>query len=221
MSWFLLFLLTAIAMVVVATCSAVLMARHRLNRHHRVDVSVPTEAPLTWLADPRLPARLHRRLARVGRTAGVVAEDHRPRGFRARRAEPPPLGRAADDLRAHAVALDRQVARLAILAPGARRAPLAQLTRSVADAETASARLVALSTELRTPRGLPHDDPTLIDVTGRIERLAEAHRQLVALDEDAGLSASPLPAPSAGAGPPGPITSEPGTDNTGLRGTRR
>lgn len=195
MRWFLLFLLTTTGMVVVATCSVILLARHRLHRHHRVDPSVPTEAPLTWLADPRHPARLHRRLTRVGRTAALVADDHRPRGFRARRAEPPPLARAAVDLQAHAVALDRQLARLAHLSPGARRGPVAELSRSVADAEAASARLVALSAELHAPRALPDDDPALVDITGRVERLAEAHRQLVALDEEAGLTGSSLPAP--------------------------
>ena len=70
-----------------------------------VDPAVRTGAPITWLVDPRAPARLHRRLARVGTTVCTVAADHpggaggrRPRR-RFRRVEPSPLRSTADELR--------------------------------------------------------------------------------------------------------------------------
>ena len=72
-------------------CLVTLIARQRVQRRHRVDPAVPTEAPLTWMIDPRAPARLHRRLARVGDTATAVATDHQPRRRLRRPTEPSPL----------------------------------------------------------------------------------------------------------------------------------
>lgn len=195
MKWFLLFLLGGTGAAIILTCIVLLLVRHRLRRHHRVDPSVPTGAPASWMVDPREPARLHRRLCRIGRTAATVGDHHRPRGRRGRKTEPSPLLRLADDLRDHAVALDRQLARLHALAPADRRGPLADLAASVAEAEEAAVRLVAIDAELVAPRVLGADDPTLGDLTGRLDRLAAAHRELLALDRDAGLDAEPLPAP--------------------------
>src|SRR5690606_18607919 len=182
-----LFVLGSTGVLIVACCIAVLFARHRFNRHHRIDPQVPTDAPVTWLADPRAPARLHRRLARVGTATTRVIEDHQPRTRIMRKAEPTPVQAAASELREQAVAVDRQVARLSALAPAARRAPMAAAARSVADLEAACARLGSSSHDVQTPRALAVDDPTLVDVTQRIERLAQAHRELLALDDAAGL----------------------------------
>ena len=92
MNWFLLSFLGTAGAIVVACCILVLLVRHRINRRHRVHPKVPTPAPLTWMADPRAAARLHRRLAKVGRTAGVVADDHRVPHKKLRRpVEQPPM----------------------------------------------------------------------------------------------------------------------------------
>lgn len=195
MKWFLLWALSTTGAIIVMACIVVLLVRHRLRRHHRVDHRIATGAPLAWLADPRSAARLHRRLTRVGRTASSVAADHRPRTRRERRAEPSPLASAADDLLAQAVALDAHLARLAVLAPAARRAPLDDLARAVTELETAAARLSAISAELRSPRVLAHDDVDVTDMTRQLERLAEAHKELASLDTDAGLAARPAPTP--------------------------
>ncbi|MEO6989307.1 MAG: hypothetical protein ABI239_11750 [Aquihabitans sp.] len=187
MKWPLLLLLGSTGVIIVALCIFALLIRNRYQHHHRVDPSVPTEAPMSWLADPREPARLHRRLSRVGTATSRVVEDHQPRVRRLRRVEPSPVQAAAVALRAQAVALDRQVNRLAVLTPRARRSELASVSRSVAEVETACTRLVALSSEVLAPRGLALDDPTLLDVTGQVERLAQAHQELLALDDAAGL----------------------------------
>lgn len=183
-----------------AASAAFLLLRHRVNRRHRVDPAVRTGAPITWLVDPRAPARLHRRLARVGTTVCTVAADHpggagggRPRR-RFRRVEPSPLRSTADELRLQAVALDRQLVRLAMLAPAARRTLLADLGRAVDEVEQASARLAVISAEVRSPRALATDDPAVVDLARRVDWLAQAHAELVALDHDAGLVA-PAPAP--------------------------
>lgn len=178
-----------------------LILRNRWQRLHRVDPAVPTDAPMSWVADPRLPARLHRRLARVGTAAGAVIDDHTPRGRRGRRAEPSPIAAAAAELRDRAVAIDRQVARLAVLAPAARRPALAQLAAAVAEAESAAARLTGLSGDLLAPRRLGGDDPAMADLTRRLDHLADAHRELDDLDRAAGLHADRLPGPSAAAAP--------------------
>ncbi|MCU1357266.1 MAG: hypothetical protein JWM89_2684 [Acidimicrobiales bacterium] len=196
MKWVLLFTLGGTGVAIVAACVLVLFVRHRINRHHRVDHSVATDAPLTWLVDPRVPARLHRRLAKVGRTAITVGDDHRPTSRRLRRTEPPPpIVEVADDVRDQAVRLDHQLARLALLAPGARQRPLVELDRSVASLERAASGLVALSAEVRAPRTLAADHPGLLDLSAQVDRLAEAHQALIDLDAEAGLVAEAPPAP--------------------------
>ena len=181
--------------IIVALCAAAMLVRHRVQRHHRVDPKVATEAPLTWVADPRAAARLHRRLAKVGHAATAVADDHRLPKKRLRTAEQPPMVAVAEDLRHQAVRLDREVTRVAMLAPQARRQPLAELATAVADTERACAQLVSLSAEIRTPPVLVTDDADITSVAAQVERLTEAHRQLLQLDADAGL----VPQPSPGA----------------------
>jgi hypothetical protein len=190
--WFLLWLLSTAGVLIVAACAALLLVRHRLDRRNRVHPEVPTDAPLTWLVDPRSPARLHRRLTGVGRSATLVADHHRiPRRRLRRPPEQPHLVDVAEDLAAQAARLDHEVARIARLAPGARREPLAALHGRVAALEQAALRLGEISVEVRTPRTLAAHDAALIDIAGQLERLAEAHAALAAIDEDAGLRAAP------------------------------
>lgn len=198
MEWFLVAVLAVLLFGTSLLCLAALIGRSRIHRIHRVDPAVPTEAPLTWLVDPRTPARLHRRLARVGTTTTTVVDDHRPRPrrrLRRKAPEPSLLATTAAELRSQAVLLDQQVARLSVLAPKARRQPLVELRRAVTDVEAAGARLIALSSQARAPRGLDTDDRSLDEVTARIDRLAHAHQELLALDVDNRLVETPLPAP--------------------------
>jgi hypothetical protein len=194
-NWFLVGLLGSVGAIVVVCCVLALLVRHRINRHHRVHPKVPTPAPLTWMADPRAAARLHRRLAKVGRTAGAVADDHRlPQKKLRRTVEQPPMVDLAEELRLQAVHLDHQVARTASLPTAVRRAHLLQLSSSVAEAEQACIRLVSVSTQARTSSVLASDVERGVDITdvsAQVERLAEAHRLLTRLDEQAGLAPSP------------------------------
>ncbi len=204
MEWFIVAVLAVLVFGTSLLCLAALIARNRLNRHHRVDPAVRTEAPITWLVDPRAPAKLHRRLARVGTTATTVVDDHAPATRRLRKTSPAsPLSVTAQDLRAQAVLLDLQVSRLAVLAPGARRQPLTELGTAIAGLESASARLVAISAQSRAPRGLDTDDTALVEATRRIDHLAAAHQELLDLDARNRLTprAAPQTAPPA---PPQP-----------------
>jgi hypothetical protein len=196
-NWFLLSFLGTAGAIVVACCIVALFVRHRVNRRHRVHPKVPTPAPLTWLADPRAAARLHRRLAKVGHTAGDVADDHRLPQKKLRKAvEQPEMVSLAEELRQQAVHLDHQVARTAGLPSAVRRSHLAQLASSVAEAEFACVRLVSVSAQARTPSVLAGgSEIDITDVAGQVERLAEAHRILLQIDERAGLSPASAPAP--------------------------
>lgn len=216
MKWFLLWALGGTGVLIVAMCLLVLFLRGRVRRRHRVDRKIQTGAPLAWMVDPRAPARLHRRLARVGSTTDAVIADHQSaRGIKSlgRRTEPSPLASTAGELKARAVETDRQLARVAVLAPTARRGALAELDKHIGELETAAARLAALSATSLTPSSLQHqlDD----DVSAQVARLTEAQRELDALDAVSGLrpaSSNPLAtatAPTAAAPPPLPRPSRP------------
>jgi hypothetical protein len=193
--WFLVSLLGIVGTLIVLACIVVLLVRHRISRRNRVDPKVATAAPATWLADPRTAARLHRRLVRAGRTAGAVAGDHRANGRFRRTSEQPPIVDAALALRAHAVRLDHEVTRAALLAPGPRRTALARVATAVDELETASTELVVLSAEILAPPVLATEADHAIDLAGQIRRLAEAHRALLDLDAANGLVPEPPPAP--------------------------
>lgn len=109
--------------------------------------------------------------------------------------EPPPIVVLADQLKAEAVAVDQQLARLVVLAPAARRQPVRDVERSVAELERTASRLVALSTDVRAPRSLGQDHSGLLDVAGQVDRLAEAHQALRDLDAEVGLVPRSQPAP--------------------------
>ena len=185
-----LFVLGTIGVVVTAACAGFLLVRHRFHRRHRVDLAVPTDVPVTWVADPRVPARLHRRLVRVGAASTAIADAHRARPRRFRRgADTDSVHDAAVELRARAVAADTRLARLAILTPTIRRDGLRTLDLEVAQLERACAQLVDLDHASTAPVALRHDD--IDPTTRRIDHLAAAHRELVELDDTAGLVPDP------------------------------
>lgn len=196
MEWLVVGVIAALVLGSSLLCLLAVIFRQRLQRLHRVDPATPTDAPLTWMVDPRPPARLHRRLAKVGDATTKVVDDHTPTARRFRKTAPPDsIALVAGDLRDQAVALDLQLARLAVLATRARRQPLADLSAATTDAEAAAARLVAMSAQARAPRGLDSDASGLSDVTERIARLAQAHQDLIDLDADNRLVGQPVASP--------------------------
>ncbi len=205
MKWFLVWFLGGWMGVIALACLLFLMARGRMRRHHRVDRKVSTGAPMRWMVDPRSPARLHRRLVAIGSLATAVAEENQPRSTLGRtvagtmtrplgrRPSPSPIAAAASELRAQAVATDRQLARIASLSPSARHVPLAALERRVAALESAATQLSAVSARAATNAVLAHDDPTIVDIQGQLDRLADAQRELDALDTASGLAPATSP----------------------------
>ena len=199
MNWFLLSTLGIAGVLIVSLCIVTLFLRHRINRRHRVHPKVPTPAPLTWMADPRAAARMHRRLAKVGQTAGTVADDHRvPKKVLRKPVEQPEMVSLAEELRQQAVHLDVQVTRTAALPRVVRQASLRELEPSVSQAEFACVRLVSVSTQTRTRSTLATapGGADITDLAGQVQRLAEAHRILQQIDERAGLAPEAAPAPT-------------------------
>lgn len=188
MNWLVLFVLGTTGALVTAACLTFLFLRSRFHRVHRVDPAVATDAPMSWIADPRTPARLHRRLVHLGRTASAVAEDHRPRSRRLRRDdESGPVHAAAVEIRAQAVSLDARLARLALLQGPARRESLREIDRQVQQLERTCGQLVELAVDHGEPARLRGDEPAVDALSRRVDHLADAHRELLALDDDAGL----------------------------------
>ncbi|MCB1039222.1 MAG: hypothetical protein KDA94_06795 [Acidimicrobiales bacterium] len=188
MKWALLGFLSTTGVVIVGLCIVALLARSRMRRRHRVDPAIATAAPATWMVDPRQAARIHRRLAAVGRLAGRVADDHRaPKRLGRRAPEQPPLVGVATDLRTAAVQLDHQVCRVAMLAPAARRPHLDRLAAATRDLERAAARLESISATVLAPPVLATEAHDITDLAAQLDRLAEAHRLLVEIDERNGL----------------------------------
>lgn len=186
MNWFALALLATVVAAGTASCIAYLMLLHRFRRRHRVDPATATDAPVTWLADPRAPARLHRRLVKVGRATTLVAERHGPKGRR-RRGRGDSVHAAALALRAEAVSVDAQVSRAAVLAPAARRDVLADIVARVELLESTCVGLLEVSYQATEPLRLDRDTEPLLTATRQVEHLAEAHRELLALDGQAGM----------------------------------
>ncbi len=189
--WFLLWLLSGTTLVLSLICLVALMVRGRIRHRHRVDHKVQTGAPLLWLVDPRSPARIHRRLVRVGALATAVIADHQGRRSVAtlgRRPEPGPVAETAVRLRTRGVEIDRELARVARLSPSARRRPLDELAGEVSRLEEAARELASLSAATLTPVTLSHSDSAVTGVEGQIRRLDEARRELDSLDQSVGLT---------------------------------
>lgn len=189
MRWALLWFLSTTGVVIVALCLMILFLRSRIRRMHRVDPSIATTAPFTWLVDPRSPARLHRRLAAIGRLAAQVARDHgQTKRFARRNPEPTPLQAGAITLLATAVNLDHQLSRIAMLTPQARKAPLAQLAQAVSDLEKAAVQLEKVSAEVLAPPVLNTENDDITNIRAQLDRLAAAHKALNEIDQSNGLS---------------------------------
>lgn len=187
-----LILLTILLLLMSSLVATIALIRRRVRDHHRVDPSVPADAPLSWTFDPRAPARLHRRLTRIGAaTTRIVDERPRRRGLRRPQPESSPTHRAALELRRLAVALDRQVSRLALLPARTRRDALGEIATAVTALETAAGRLIRLHEEIASPVELSGEPDALERATEEVDLLARAHEELRRIDRRHGLETRP------------------------------
>lgn len=190
MKWVLLFALGGTGAVVVAMCILVLLVRHRLQRRHRVQPKVASDAPLYWILSPQAPARLHRRLVAAARAARLVAARHQPTGRRGRKLEPPTIVRLCQELEGQAQALDTHLALAGRLPARQRRLVVAQLANGVGEVERTVARLSMMSAEIAAPRALVGHLDDATDLTRQLDDLERADQELRAIEAAAGLTSS-------------------------------
>jgi hypothetical protein len=183
--------LTFVVLTVLAIAAAGWMITG-LRRRNRVTRRQPTAAPLPWLASPSTCARLHRRL----RDAVHVVRLALPAPTRRRKppSELRPLAAAADDLEAHAAALDRDLVLAARLRGPAGAQLRARLRDQVAGVERLAARIAAAATAAAPDR--PSAQPTaaaLADLEHQLDALEAARDEIARLEASVGL---PQAAPS-------------------------
>jgi hypothetical protein len=130
----------ALVMLTTLAVGAALVMRS-LIRANRVAPGRRSAAPLSWLASPRLAARLHRRLRRAVAASDFAVGTIAPSAV--------PLCEVAGELVQRAVSLDDWLVATLSLHPEARRHRLAQLTGEVREIEVSAARLHQLSSDWR------------------------------------------------------------------------
>lgn len=159
----------------------------RLRRRNRVSTRDRTRPPLPWLVSPGQSARLHRRL----RDAVAALRTALPRT--SRRHKPPAelleLARAADELEAHAAALDRDLL-LASRFRGTHGAVLrARLVGQVAGVERMAARIAASATAADPGRAAARPTPeALAELDEQLDALEAARDELARLEARVGLT---------------------------------
>ncbi|HEX3539777.1 MAG TPA: hypothetical protein VHT75_04970 [Acidimicrobiales bacterium] len=137
-----LLVLGVLALVAFTTFVIVLLAvLRKVTRANQVAPGRPSPAPLSWLASPGAPARLHRRLRRAVTTADVSARRIAPAAVA--------LGDVAQEITARAVAVDDGLVAASGLHPMARRGQVAELAAEVRDIEACAARLHRVSGDWR------------------------------------------------------------------------
>jgi hypothetical protein len=168
--------LTALAVVALVIGAALAvgttLAMRALIRANRVASGRRSAAPLSWLASPRAPARLHRRLQRAVRVSDFAVGSLAPAAV--------PLRDVARELVERAVGVDDWLVAAYGLHPQARRFRLAQLSDEVREIEMAAARLHQISADWRrcldqatASQGLP-----LPDLHQRLDAVEAALRDL-------------------------------------------
>lgn len=198
-------ILLTIVLVSLAFVATVGVFSWQLNRSNRVDPEVATPAPILWLWSPTQPAKLHRRLRGAVRPLVVPTR-------RGRKAPPlPPHAELGRTVSSQAVAIDRQIVAVSRTSRQNRRRQLHAITPHVVEIERLSLRLVHQQRMATQPaniggphRHAPSTVEVLTDVGSRLDRLDEAHHELVAIERDNGLLdpdevmaqvATPPPAP--------------------------
>jgi hypothetical protein len=170
--------LLALVLLGALTVGAVLFVLWRLRCRNRVVPGQPTMAPLTWLAVPSGPARMHRRL----RTAIGVAR---------LAAGMPGADAIIRDLELHAVAVDGHLVLASRLRTGRLPAMRALITQ-VVGIEGVAHRLATTAVESqRTPALAGETADPLARIAERLDALEAARHDLVRLETSAGLERQP------------------------------
>jgi len=218
-----------LTVVIVSVLAAVLVGvfSWQLARSNRVVPDAPSTAPILWLWSPTQPARLHRRLR------GAMRPLPLPPATRRKRAAPGPAVPHLDLMQtvaAQAVAVDHELVRVSRLSRPTRRRHVQALTPQVVEIERLSLRLAHQHRAVTQPASIGGPYATsastpqvLADVRTRLDRLDDAHQELLAIERDNGLgdpdevlartrpAPAPAPRPPVGRGPAAPQPLRPPT----------
>jgi len=193
--WALLAVIFVLIAVISITLAFFALARHRILRRHRVNPSVPTNAPLTWLASPQATARLHRRLCRASDVARDAIERTTPKKKLGRKPAPSALAPLVADLEREAMAIDEHLTLVQRLGTQERRRLLVHLDGQVRQVEGLAGRIAMLGARAASPTERMDDPSAMHEIETRVDQLEEVRVELEALQGDAGLVTVPrLPA---------------------------
>jgi hypothetical protein len=175
--------------------------RWTLRRRNRVVPSQASPAPVTWLAMPTQPARLHRRLQVAVRVVRVHAGMPDRPGRRARTlaagtvAASGTLAEMVQQLEAEAAALDHEITVVARAPRTVRRAHMVELNRRVLRVEQLAGRVAQMAVEDAVD-ALPPGDPAvaaLDSLSEQLDALQAARAEVAAVEQRAGLRMPQMP----------------------------
>lgn len=172
--------LFAVAAATGGWCLSRLRRRNLVSRRHRV------RPPLPWLVSPKHCARLHRRL----RDAVAAMRLAVPRPTRRHKAPPElsQLGAAADELEAHAAALDGDLLVAARLRGTYGIALRSRLGSQVADVERVAGRITAAAGAASPERRAALPTPeAMAELSEQLDALEAARDELARLEAKVGL----------------------------------
>jgi hypothetical protein len=162
---------------------------HRVRQRNEVSIRQPTRPPLRWLGSVGACGRMHRRLrAAVAAMRMAIPAPGRAARRRRRPAEPlSPLVPLADEIEAHAVALDRD-----LLLADRLRGPTAvsvrqALARQVAEVERLAHRVAAAGMAATGRPGAVPAPEALARIAEHLDALDAARDEIARLEERAGL----------------------------------
>lgn len=192
-------LLTLVFMTAVAALIIALSIR-RLVRRNKVTPDAAVAPPVSWLAHPSAPARLHRRLrnAVAAARASVAAAPSAPR-----------LADLATEMEQEAIALDHQLVAIARLPTSERKARLAPLVTGVGRIEHIASQISLHAAQSQAPLLTEGQPSALDDLATQLDLMEEARLEVARIEGEAGLrrpspyegSVSPQGQTQAHAGP--------------------
>ena len=178
--------IVVLVLVALATVAAA-SVWHGVRRRNEVSVRRPVRPPLRWLASPRACGRMHRRLRAA--VAALRIAVPAPRRARERKAADSVFAPLADEIEAHAVALDRQLLVADILRGPTGVTVRVALTRQVGEVEQLAHRVAAAAMAgARTPGATPTPE-ALARIAEHLDALDMARDEIARLEAAAGLGA--------------------------------
>lgn len=157
---------------ILAVVVAFLVARNRLRRRNRVVPYAATSVPLTWLASPATPARLHRRL----RDAVAIASGT-PSGLDG-------LGQVRADVAERARQLDQRLTTVARSRGSRRRALIAEVAEETDQLEDIAHRIDHLASRGDRQVIGPGAQPEVERLAEQLTTYESAAEELAAIERE-------------------------------------